>query len=235
MGVIVKKRIFLLILTGVGIGIGFLGSSLNAMQRRNPMDIANLINHDERPGVPGVGVPAAQAPAVAGHPAVAPTNRQALTEVLKKLLTAPWALGSSITSFIHNSTTNVEPASKVLMRCILEGVLCGVSLYFASSDGLGLAANKRLQLADFALEDIFSGTPSHFTTSRLWIAISGLQYCVTFLGLSGLRLYAWVFGLIIGLRCAYDSLIKLPISVVSGNSDAQRRRMGYPYRFGLDD
>ena len=233
MGVIVKKRMFLLILTGVGLGIGFLSSSLNAMRRGNPMDIENLINHDERPGVPGAG--AGQAPAAAGQPVVAPANRQALTEVLKKLLTAPWAFGSSITSFIHNSTTNIEPASKVLMRCVLEGVLCGVSLYFASSDGLGLAANKRLQLANFAFEDIFSGTPSHFTTSRLWIAISGLQYVVTFLGLTGLRLYAWVFGVIIGLRCAYDSLIKLPISFVSGNSDAQRRRMAYPFRFGLDD
>jgi hypothetical protein len=234
MGVIVKKRIFLLILTGIGVGIGFLGSSLNAMRRGNPMDIENLINHDERPAAPAGGLPAAQAPAVAGNPAVAPANRQAVTNVLKKLLAAPWELGVSITSFIHNSTTNVEPASKVLMRCALEGALCGVSLYIASCDGLGLVANKRLELADFALEDIFSATPSHFTTSRLWIAISGLQYCVTFLGLSGLRLYAWVFGLIIGLRCAYDSLIKLPISVVTGNTQAQRR-MAYPFRFGLDD
>ncbi|MFH1254625.1 MAG: hypothetical protein V1646_04315 [bacterium] len=229
-----KKQIFLVILTGMGLGIGFFGSSLNAMRRVNPMDIGNLINHDVRPGVLGAGARAGQAPGVCEHPAVAPANRQALTEVLKKLFTAPWALGSSITSFIHNSTTNVEPASKVLMRCILEGILCGVSLYFASSDGLGLAANKRLQLADFALEDIFSGTPSHFTTSRLWIAISGLQYAVTFLGLTGLRLYAWFFGVIIGLRCAYDTLIKLPISVVSGNSEAQRRRT-YPFNFGLND
>ncbi len=230
-----KKRLLLGLFTIITLGFGFFGSSLNAMQRRNPMDIENLINHDERPAAPGVGVPAAQAPAVAGHPVVPPANRQAVINVFKKLLAAPWELGASITSFIHNTTTNVEPATKVLMRCVLEGVLCGVSLYFASSDGLGLAANRRLELADFALEDMFSATPSHFAVSRLWIAISGLQYFVTFLGLSGLRLYAWVFGVIIGLRCAYDSLIRLPISVVAGNSEAQRRRMAYPFRFGLDD
>lgn len=243
-----KNQLFVPLL----VGIALLGSTnLNAMR------LDDILNHDgddravrgraqaaapaavQRVGAaaPAAGLPAAHGvvpQAAAGARAAAaaePVNRQAATNILKKLFMAPWELGSSITSRINSATTNVEPAGKVLMRCVLEGALCGLCLYLASSGSIGAAANRRLQLADFALEDVFSATPSHYTSSRVWIAISGLQYFIEFFGLSGLRLYAWFFGVIIGLRCAYDSLIKLPISVVSSNTEAQSSRM-YPFRFG---
>ena len=240
MGVIVKKQLFMSLLMGLDL---FCSANLNSM------DLHRILNHDGVADVhvAGGAVPEVVAPAgvraggrvpavapvapVAGAAAAIPANRQALTNVFKKLFMAPWELGSSITSMIYSSTTNVEPATKVLMRCVLEGFFCGICFYLASNDAIGSAANRRWQLADFALEDLFSQEPFHYTSSRLWIAISGLQYFVTFLGLSGLRLYAWLFGIISGFRCAYDSLIRLPISVVFERSE-DRRRMQNQFRFG---
>ncbi len=171
-------------------------------------------------------------PGASTSAAAVPANRQAAVSALKKLLAAPWELGSSITSWITNSTANAEPTTKVLIRCVLEGLLCGIMLYLTSSDALGDAANKRLRLAGFALEDVFSRISFHYTVSRLWTAISGLQYLGTFLGLSGLRFGGWLFGVIIGLRCAYDLFIKLPVSFFFGRPEL--RRWGY-HPFGLDD
>lgn len=224
MEVIVKKQLFMPLL----MGLGLLGSTnLNAMR------LQDILNHDGAGAAaePAVGcarlgqAPIGDAPR-AGQ---APEDRKAFTTVLKKLFTAPWTLGSSITSAIDSATTNVESSTKVFTRCFVEGVLCGIALYLASGSAVSDVANRRLQLADFALDDVFSVTPFHYTCSRLWIAISGLQYCIEFLGLSGLRLYAWGFGMIIGLRCAYDSFIRLPISLVSGRHENTRR---YPWGLG---
>jgi hypothetical protein len=251
MEVLVKKQLFVFLLTGIGFGGGFL----------NSMDI----NHDDNndlyvpapvapPAVPvALAAPAPAAPFGRGAgPAFAPgfaplagvaapgavahnNNQRMIIIILKNLLVAPWKLGSKITSFINSSTANIEPASQVAMRCFLEGAFCGILLYLVSGNALGNAANKRWNLASFAWEDVMSRTPFHYTASRLWIAISGLQHLGVFLGLTGLRLYGWFFGVIIGFRCAYDSFIKLPISFLAGDSHTRRRGMGYPFRFGLDD
>ena len=253
MEVIVKKNIFLFLLMGSGLSMGFLGSTLNAMQhgkkhnKKHKRFTTNATQTLESTAststasapansgavgnvllTPVASTSTAPAPANSGAarnvlPAVAststtaePANRRAVVDVLKKLLTVPWGLGESITSWVTNSTANAEPASKVLKRCVLEGLFCGIFLYLSSSGALGIAADHRLRLAGFAWNDFFSVTPFHYTCSRLGIAISGLQYLGTFLGLSGLRLGGWLLGVIIGLRCAYDSFIKLPLSFVSG-------------------
>lgn len=250
MGVIVKKQLFLLI--GV-----VLNTCVFSLADLNAMRLRDILNEDEAPAIalaaagprvvvapervvaPVRVVPAAVAPArgaVGGRDAlvaaVAPADQQVLITAFKNLFTIPWSLGASITSSIDAATTNVESATKVFMRCLLEGIFCGVSLYLVSGNALGNSASQRLKLAGFALDDLMHQPPGHFNSSGLWTALLGLQYLGTFVGLSGLRLYGWVFGLIIGLRCAYDSLVKLPLSLFSGKYEV-RRDPRYGYGFGL--
>jgi hypothetical protein len=153
----------------------------------------------------------------------APGVQQKISNILKKFITAPWNFGAALTSSINNGTTRVEPATQVFMRCFLEGVMCGILLYLASGDAIADAANRRYRLANFALEDLLSHQPFHYTCSRLWIAFSGLKYFTQFLGLTGLRLYGLLFGTIIGLRCAYDGFFRLPISIIWGHPEERRR------------
>lgn len=149
-------------------------------------------------------------------------NRKSISELACKVGALPFTISSKAVNFLNKSTTNVEPVTEVFKRCLIEGVLAGALIAFSNSKWVSEAAGRRSTLAEFAWDDVFSKTPTHYSDSRLFVMISGLWYLSASLGISGLQLGAWGLGFLVGLRLAYDCLWTLPKSALFSKSEDKK-------------